>query len=104
MAFKGRDPVRTEIVVDNRIIEHVKLFDCLGNVISYGKELDIDNKLRNCLKITGILNNGFRQQKPRKKTKIKLYNTVLLCGSGTGLLQQGAADWTVTARGGRLDC
>jgi len=33
--------------MDNRIIEQVKLFDCLGNVISYGKELDIDNKLRN---------------------------------------------------------
>jgi len=37
------------------------------------------------LKITGILNNVFRQQKPLKKTTIKLYNTlalpVLLCGS-----------------------
>ena len=47
MAFKGRDPVGTEIVMDNRIIEKLKLFNCLGNVISYGKELDIDNKLRN---------------------------------------------------------
>ena len=91
MAFKGRDPVRTEIVMDNRIIEQVKLFNCLGNVISYGKELDIDNKLR-YLKITGILNMVFRPQKPLKKTTIKLYNTVLLCGSGTGLLQQGTAE------------
>ena len=72
--------------MDNRIIEQVKLFYCLGNVISYGKELDIDNKLRKCLKITGILNYVFRPQKPRKKTKIKLYNRVLLCGSGTGLI------------------
>ena len=62
MAFKGRDSVGTEIVMDNRIIEQVKLFDCLGNVISHGKELDIDSKLRNCLKITGILNNVFRPQ------------------------------------------
>ena len=29
----------------------------LGNMISYEKELDIDNKLHNNLKITGILNN-----------------------------------------------
>jgi len=51
------------------------------------KKLDIDNKLRNYLKIAGILNNVFRPQKSLKKTRIKLYNTlalpVLLCGSET---------------------
>ena len=45
MAFKGRDPVRTKIVIDNKIIEQVNLFNCLGNVISYEGELDIDSKL-----------------------------------------------------------
>jgi hypothetical protein len=62
MAFKERDPVRTKIVIDNRIIEQVNLFNYLGN-ISYEGELDIDNKLNNFLKIAGILNNVFRQQK-----------------------------------------
>jgi hypothetical protein len=38
------------------------MFNYLGN-ISYEKELDIDNKLRNYLKITGILSNVFRSQK-----------------------------------------
>ena len=65
MALKGRDPVRTKIVIDNKIIEQVNLFNCLGNVISYDGELDIDSKLNNFLKITGILNNVFR---PQKKT------------------------------------
>ena len=37
MVFKGRDPVRTKIVIDNKIIEQVKLFNCLGNTISYEK-------------------------------------------------------------------
>ena len=63
MTFKGGDPVSTKIVIDNKIIEQVKLFNYLGNMISYGKELDIDNKLHNYLKITGILNNVFRPQK-----------------------------------------
>ena len=63
MTFKGRDPVRTKIVIDNKIIEKVNLFNCLGNMISYEGELDIDNKLNNFLKITGILNNVFRSQK-----------------------------------------
>ena len=67
MAFKGRDPVRTKTVIDNRIIEKVKLFDYLGNMISYEKELDIDSKLRNYVKITGNLNNVFGPQKPLRK-------------------------------------
>ena len=32
-------------------------------MISYEGELDVDNKLNNILKITGILNNVFRPQK-----------------------------------------
>jgi hypothetical protein len=64
MAFKGRDPVRNKIVIDNKIIEKLKSSNYLGNMISYERELDIDNKLNNYLKITGILNNVFRQQKP----------------------------------------
>ena len=63
MSFKGRGPVRTKIVIDNKIIEQVKLFNYLGNVISYEGELDTDNKVNNFSKIAGILNNVFRPQK-----------------------------------------
>jgi len=62
MTFKGRDSMRTEIVIDNKTIEQVSVFNYLGNMISYEGELDID-KLNNFLKITGILNNMFRPQK-----------------------------------------
>jgi hypothetical protein len=41
-------------------------------MISYERELDIEKKLNNYLKITGILNNVFRPQKALKKTRIKL--------------------------------
>ena len=64
--------------MDNKIIEQVRLSNYLGNMISYEKELDIDNKWHNYLylKITGILNNVFGpQKKPLRKTRIKLYNT-----------------------------
>jgi hypothetical protein len=33
MAFKGRDPVRTEIVIDNKIIEQANSFNYLGNIL-----------------------------------------------------------------------
>jgi len=93
MAFKGRDPVRTKIVIDNKIIEQVNSFNYLGNMISYEKELDIDNKLHNYLKITGILNNEFRLQKTLKKTRIKLYNTLAL-----PVLLYGSETWTIKAK------
>ena len=44
MHLKGRDPVRTKTVIDNKIIEKVNLFNYLRNMISYEGELDIDNK------------------------------------------------------------
>ena len=43
------------------------MFKYLGNMISYEEELDIDSKLNNFLKITGILNKVFRPQKPLRK-------------------------------------
>ena len=96
MTFKGRDPVRTKIVIENKIIEQVNSFNYLGIMISYEKELDIGNKLHNDLKITGILNNVFRPQKILKKTRIKLYNTLTL-----PVLLYGSNTWTIKARGAR---
>jgi hypothetical protein len=48
------------------------------------------------LKITGILNNVFRPQKTLKKTRIKLYNTLVL-----PVLLYGSETWTVKARDAR---
>ena len=56
-------PLSSPIVTDNKIIEQVRLFNILGNTISYKEDLDIDNILNNFLKITGTLNNVFRPQK-----------------------------------------
>jgi hypothetical protein len=61
-------------------------------MISYERELDIDNKLNNYLKITGILNNVFRPQKTLKKTRIRLYNTLAL-----PVLLYGSETWTIKA-------
>ena len=79
------------IVIDNKIIEQVNSFNYLGNVIFYEKELDIDKKVQNYLKITGIINNVFRPQKPLKN-KNKLYNTLAL-----PVLLYGSETWTIQA-------
>jgi len=44
------------------------------------------------LKITSILNNVFRPQKPLQKTRIKLYNTLAL-----PVLLYGSETWTIKA-------
>jgi hypothetical protein len=96
MAFKGRDPVRTKIVIDNKITEIVHLFNYLRNMISYEKELEVDKKLHNYLKFTGILNNVFRPQKNPKSTRIKLYNTLAL-----PVLLYGSETWTIKTKDAR---
>jgi len=58
--------------------------------------LDIDNKLHNYLKITGILNNVFKPQKTLKETRLKLYNTLAL-----PVLLYGSESWTIKARDAR---
>jgi hypothetical protein len=59
--------------------------------------LDIDNKLHNYLKITGILNYVFRPQKTFKETIIKLYNTL-----APPFLLYGSKIWTIKARDARI--
>ena len=88
--------MRTKIVIENKIIEKVNLFNYLGNMISCEGELDIDNKLNNFLKITVIFNNVFRPQKTLKKTRIKLYNTLAL-----PVLLYGSKTWTIKASDAR---
>ena len=45
ITFKGRDPVSSKIAIDNKMIEQLNSFNKLGNLISYGKEVDVDRKL-----------------------------------------------------------
>ena len=59
-------------------------------MISYERGMDIDNKLHNYLKITGILRNVFSPQKSLKKTRIKLYSTLAL-----PVLLYGSETWTI---------
>ena len=62
-------------------------------MVSYEKEVDIDNKLNNYLKIAGIINNVFRSQKTLKVRRIKLYSTLALPA-----LLYGSENWIITAR------
>ena len=96
MTFKGRDPGNSKIVIDNKITEEVNSFNYVGNLISYENEVNIHNKLNNCLIITGTESNVFRPQTTLKKTRKKLYNTLVL-----PVLSQGSENWTIKATDAR---
>jgi hypothetical protein len=87
MARRGRYSVRSQIVIDNEIVNPC---NSLGNFISYEKEVDIDNKFNTYLYITGIINNAFRPQKPSNKTRIELHSTLILPD-----LLCGGENWTI---------
>jgi hypothetical protein len=55
--------------------------------------MNIDNKLNNYLKITGIINNVLGPKKTVKKTRIKVYNTLAL-----PTLLHDSENWTIKAR------
>jgi hypothetical protein len=93
MELKGRNPVRNKTDIDNKITEKVNCFNYLENLISYEKEVAIDNKLNNYLKITGVINNMFRPQKTSKKTvKYKQYNTLQYIGFFSSVTRQSILD------------
>jgi len=90
---------KCELLYELSMLFRLGLFDLIMTNImglSYEKELDIDNKLHNYLKIRGILINVFRPQKTLKKTGIKLYNTLALA-----VLLYGSETWTIKARDAR---
>jgi len=65
MAFNGRDPVRSKIVINNNIIEQINTFSYPGYSVSYQNEKYITIKITKFLQITGIIK---RTLKPLKSS------------------------------------
>jgi transposase len=78
MAFKGTEPIRSKIVIDNRILEQVNTFTYLGCNISYQEEKDIHSKTTTFLQILGLLNNTLKPDVVQRSTRLKLYKTLAL--------------------------
>jgi hypothetical protein len=81
MAFRGKQPKRNKIVIDNKSTEQMNTFNYIGTSVSTFK------------KIEGIINNIFKPNEARKNTRIKLYSTVAL-----PVLLYGSESWTIKAK------
>jgi hypothetical protein len=90
MAFKGTEPIRSKIVIDNVISEQVNTFTYLGCNISYQEEKDTHSKNTKFLQILGLLNNTLKPNLVQRSTRLKLYKTLVL-----PTLLYGSEIWTI---------
>ena len=93
MAFKGSDPVKSKIVVNNNIIvEQVNTFSYPRCLITYQNEKDITVSIPTFLQITVIIYRTLEHAQVQKHTRLKIYNTLalptLLYGCETGVLTE----------------
>jgi hypothetical protein len=90
MAFKGTEPIRSKIVIDNMILEQVNTFTYLGCNIWYQEEKDIHFKITQFLKILGLLNNTLKPNLIQRSAILTLYKTLALF-----TLLYGSEIWTI---------
>jgi hypothetical protein len=92
MAFKGKFPIRTKIVIDNNILEQVSHFNYLGNEITHMQEKDIHNKLNKFSSVRGALRRALKT-KTRKTTQTKFYKVMAL-----PVQLYGSEAWTIKTK------
>lgn len=92
MAFIGKEPIRTKIIINNRCIEQVSHFNYLGSDVGYDKDYDVDNKICKFQRVCGTINRTFRN-KIRNETKLKFYKVMAV-----PMLAYGSETWTLNKK------
>ena len=93
LAFHGKKPTRSKIVIDGKIIEQVKAFKYLGTDISYLGEVDVEKKITKFIKISGLINRIMPPNSLRRETRLKVYNTFAI-----PMLTYGSETWVLRKR------
>ena len=65
MAFKGKEPIRTKIVLDNQTLEQISDCRYLGSDVSFFKNEVSDNKLQKFQHICRSLSRILKKQSPK---------------------------------------
>jgi hypothetical protein len=92
MAFCGKWPVRSELILDNQPIEQVSQFNYLGCKLSYQGEVDVSHKLQKFNYMCGTTKRTLKN-KTRTETKIKFHKVMTVSG---GLY--GSEYWVLTEK------
>jgi hypothetical protein len=60
MAFRGMEPIRSKICINNKTLKQQNTFNYLGYNIFYEGEKDLNMKAANFVKVLGIINQIFK--------------------------------------------
>jgi hypothetical protein len=76
MAFRGMEPIRSKICINNKILKQQNTFNYLGYKISYEGEKYLNIKAANFIKVLGIINQIFKPSLVSRHTRICIYKTL----------------------------
>jgi hypothetical protein len=69
---------RSQILINNNIIEQINTFNYSGCSIAYQTEIYITIKLSEFLEITGIIDGTLKPSQVQNHTRMKIYDTLAL--------------------------
>jgi hypothetical protein len=76
MVFKGRDPLRSKILINNNIVEQINTFSCLGCCIAHQNEKDVAVKISKSLQVMGNINRTLKLFQAQNHTRLRICNTL----------------------------
>jgi hypothetical protein len=94
MAFRGMEPIRSKICINNKTLKQQNTFNYLGYNISYEGERDLNIKAANFVKVLGIINQIFKPLLVSRHTRIRIYKTLAIPA-----LSYGSEAWTIRRTG-----
>lgn len=89
MAFIGKQPIRSKIIINNAAIEQVSHFNYLGCEVSYNKDNDVIQKLYKFQYMCGTISRTLKN-KTRVDTQLKFYKTMAV-----PMLMYGSENWAL---------
>jgi hypothetical protein len=90
MAFRGMEPIRSKICINNKTLKQQNTFNCLEYNIYYEGEKDLNITAANFVKVLGIINQIFKLSLVSRHTRIHIYKTL-----ARPVLSYGSKAWTV---------
>jgi hypothetical protein len=84
MAFRGMEPIRSKICINNKTLKQQNTYIYLGYNISYEGEKDVNMKAAN------FVNQIFKPSLVSRHTRIRIYKTL-----ARPVLSYGSEAWTI---------
>jgi hypothetical protein len=97
MAFRGMEPIRSKICINNNTLKQQNTFNYLGYNISYEGEKDLNINAANFAKVLGIINQIFKPSLVSRHTRIRIYKTL-----ARPVLSHGSEAWTIRRNDERI--